>query len=68
MLPNKREVFEKIPYPYFKWDKESPSEDFYFCQKAIEHGYEIRVFTDVKCSHIGMLKVKSDGSFSTLDV
>jgi len=64
----KREVFEKIPYPWFKWDKPHPSEDFYFCQQLIEHGYEIRVLTDVKCSHIGTLKVRVDGSISPLEV
>jgi len=64
----KREVFEKIPYPWFKWDKPSPSEDFYFCELLREHGYEIRVLTDVRLSHVGLLKVKSDGVVSTLDV
>jgi len=64
----KREVFEKIPYPWFKWDKPSPSEDFYFCELLQKHSYEIRVLTDVKCSHIGMLKVKPDGIVITLEV
>jgi hypothetical protein len=64
----KREVFEKVPYPWFKWDKPAPSEDFYFCEQVAKYGFEIRVLTDVKCSHIGTLKVKPDGEISVLDV
>lgn len=64
----KREVFEKIPYPWFKWDKPHPSEDFYFCELLRKYGYEIRVLTDIKFSHVGTLKVKIDGSVSTLEV
>lgn len=65
----RREVFERIPYPWFLWIDEHPSEDFNFCLKAAEHGYKVMVYTDVRCSHIsGGLKVKSDGSVVTLDV
>ena len=64
----KREVFERLPQPWFKWDTPSPSEDFWFCELLQQHGYEIRVLTDVKCSHIGMLKVKPDGEITTPDV
>jgi len=64
----KREVFEKIPAPWFVWNQANPSEDFFFCEKAAKYGYEVRVFTDIKCSHVGMLKVKADGSVTTLAV
>jgi len=64
----KREVFEKVPYPWFVWDKRAPSEDFDFCEKLAKYGYEIKVFTDVRLSHAGMLKVKTDGTITTLDV
>lgn len=64
-----RGVFEKVPYPWFEWAEEHPSEDFNFCLKAAEHGYKVMVYTDVQCSHIsGGLKVKFDGSTTTLDV
>jgi GT2 family glycosyltransferase len=63
-----RSVFEKIPYPWFKWDKPEPSEDFYFCDLLRQHGYEIRVLTDVKCAHVGMLKVRADGTITTPDI
>ena len=66
----KREVFERVPEPWFSWGPgESPSEDFNFCLKAKEHGFKVMVYTDVRCSHIsGGLKVLSDGSVTTLDV
>lgn len=66
----KREVFEKVPYPWFFWGPgETPSEDFNACLKFAKYGYKVMVYTDVRCSHIsGMLKVKSDGSVTTLEV
>jgi len=64
----KREVFEKVPKPWFHWEEGPPSEDFYFFEKAKQAGYEVNIFTEVKLSHIGTLKVKSDGSITTLDV
>jgi GT2 family glycosyltransferase len=65
----KREVFEKIPPPWFVWDKpDGVSEDFAFCRKLIDHEYEIRVFTDIRLSHAGEMKVRSDGSIHLLDV
>lgn len=65
----KREVFEKIPPPWFQWDKPQPSEDFAFCKKIREAGYEIKVYTDVKLSHEGMMKVLcNDGAVHMLDV
>jgi len=65
----KREVFEKIPKPWFSWEREDAvSEDFYFFEKAKEVGYEVKIFTDVRLSHIGTLKVKIDGEVTTLDI
>ena len=64
----KREVFEKIPFPWFVWDKKSPSEDFDFCEKIAKADYDIRVFTEVRLSHAGMMKVRTDGNVHVLDV
>lgn len=65
----RREVFEKIPAPWFVWDKPTPSEDFAFCKKIRDAGYEIKVYTDVKLSHEGMMKVLcKDGAVHMLDV
>ena len=63
----KREVYEKVPEPWFPWPTVSPSEDFNFCIAARKAGYAINLFTDVKLSHIGMLNVKPDGSVHTLE-
>jgi hypothetical protein len=64
----KREVFEKIPPPWFLWDKPSPSEDFNFCIKARQYGYNINVYTDVQLGHKGDLMVHPDGKITTLDI
>lgn len=66
----KREVFERIPEPWFWWGPgKSPSEDFNFCLKAAEHGYNIMVHTEIRASHIsGKLKIKSDGTVIALEV
>lgn len=71
----KREVFEKVPRPWFEWtfdkydsSKLGPSEDFSFFLKAKEYGYLCWIYSDVKCSHIGDLKVKFDGALSVLEV
>ena len=65
----KREVFEKVPPPWFVWDKPTPSEDFAWCEKVRGAGYEIKVYTDVKLSHEGTMKVLcKDGAVHMLDV
>lgn len=65
----KREVFEKISYPWFEWhEPPNPSEDFFMCEKIRKAGYEIKVFTDVRFSHIGTMKVRTDGQVHVLDV
>jgi hypothetical protein len=64
----KREVLEKIGEPWFLWNKAEVSEDWSACQKFIQYGYKIKVFVDVKLSHIGVFKLKCDGTFSTLDI
>jgi GT2 family glycosyltransferase len=64
----KREVFEKVGKPWFPWENGGPSEDFAFYMKAKELGYLCWVFSAVTASHAGDLKVKIDGSFSTLEV
>ena len=64
----KREVYEKIPAPWYPWPTVSPSEDFNFCIKARAAGYAINLFTDVKLTHIGSLDVKPDGRVTTLEL
>jgi hypothetical protein len=63
-----REVFEKIPPPWFPWTTVAPSEDFNFCIKAREYGYKINVFTDVKLQHKGDLLIHPDGNVTVMDI
>ena len=64
----KREVFETVPPPWFLWEDVGPSEDFYACELFAKYGFETKVFTDVKLSHLGTLKVRIDGSIHSQDV
>lgn len=62
-------IFKEIPKPWFHWEiAEDISEDFYFFEKAKQYGYDTHVFTDVKLSHIGKLKVKVDGTITMTDL
>jgi GT2 family glycosyltransferase len=52
----KREVFEKIPYPWYKVVVTPDNiidmgEDFFFCAKAIEYGYKIFADFDLRQKH-----------------
>jgi hypothetical protein len=65
----KTEVFKRLPEPWFYWeDPDEQSEDFFFSEQARKHGFELRVFTDVRASHILYGKIKPDGTVSTLEV
>ena len=56
-------VFRELEQPWFFWESTTgPSEDFYFFELAKKHGYNLHVFTDVKGSHGGYMKVKCDGT------
>lgn len=59
----KKEVFQKIGYPWFEYHvsyefKDSISEDTDFCLKAMNKGYNIYLDTGVFCEHIGSFSVK----------
>jgi hypothetical protein len=73
-----RDVIDDIEPPWFRWSKgyddhpwdlqhqgEKPgiSEDFHFCHKAIEAGYDIYVDTTVKCMHEKRSYLSDDGIF-----
>jgi hypothetical protein len=65
----RREVFERVPKPWFHWEQEEEvSEDFHFLERARSLGYEVYIFADVRMSHIGLLKVKTSREVATLDV
>lgn len=63
------DVFKNIQKPYFYWETaDSISEDFYFFELAKKGGYKTHIFTDVKLSHLGGLKVKCDGTIVVQDM
>jgi len=64
-------VFQHVKKPWFKWTAQADrmrgvSEDFYFCRKARKAGYQILVRMDVKCAHIGVMRLNEDGSVGTM--
>lgn len=48
----KREVFEKIKYPWFAWTEKS-GEDIDFCMKVKKKGIDIFCHSGVVCGHVG---------------
>jgi hypothetical protein len=56
-------VFRELEQPWFYWESSGgPSEDFYFFEFAKKHGYNLHLFTEVKATHGGYMKVKCDGT------
>lgn len=47
-----REMFEKIPYPYFKTLTDVCSEDFYFCVEAKKAGYQLIADPSLTIGHM----------------
>ncbi|MBN3037160.1 MAG: hypothetical protein JW834_01815 [Candidatus Diapherotrites archaeon] len=54
----KKEVFDALEKPFFKWTE--VGEDFYFCDKAREAGFKVFVDTSVECKHLTSLGVGYD--------
>jgi hypothetical protein len=50
----KKEVFEKIPKPWFAFTEHHQTEDLYFCDKAREYGYTIYADGEMRCLHIDL--------------
>jgi len=57
----KAKVFKDMEFPYFKleWreslgNKYQIAEDLYFCENAINKGYEIHLNTGIVCDHFGV--------------
>lgn len=58
-----REVYERVPKPWFRWqtvdgkpdeyDHRALGEDMYFCAAAQSHGYRVMLVTGCVCQHIG---------------
>lgn len=69
----KTDVFRKITYPYFFFNK--AGEDFNFCRQAQAAGYKIYVNTDIEIGHVGQYIIKradylrelNDGTIAKFD-
>jgi len=63
-----RQVFEKTPRPWFPWDLGTPSEDFSFYLKAKKAGFDCWIIPSVRFSHLGNLKVRTQGTVEVQEV
>lgn len=71
-----RRVLERVPKPWFEWLLDRPeipegqrcSEDFAFCRKAKQHGFNIQVDTGVVCRHAGLGASEIGGHFKPLAI
>lgn len=52
----KREVFEKVPQPWFT--PTAIGEDLSFCKRATDAGYKIFCDTNLICGHVGSYEVR----------
>ena len=66
-------IFKTLPEPWFEWrldrtdlpEEQRVSEDWYFCDHAQDHGFEIWCDTGCECEHAGYGKSKG-GRFEPL--
>jgi len=64
-----RSIFEKVSKPWFVWEPDGVSEDFFFFEKvARELGIKPMVDMEMRCSHIGVFSVDTNGNFDTLEL
>lgn len=50
----KREVYEKVPQPWFSFDEHHDCEDLYFFDRCREYGYKIYCDFSLRCLHISL--------------
>lgn len=63
-----RSIFERTPKPWFVWESNGVSEDFWFCEKvAKELNIKPMVDMTVRCNHIGVFSLDTNGDFDTLE-
>lgn len=64
-----RSIFERVPEPWFVWEPDSVSEDFFFFNKVSET-IGIKPFADMECRclHIGIFALDTINEFDTLEV
>ncbi|MBA7702028.1 hypothetical protein ES703_110779 [subsurface metagenome] len=64
-----RSIFERVPEPWFVWDPDSISEDFFFFEKVADT-LNIKPVADMECRclHIGIFALDTNNEFDTLGV
>lgn len=64
-----RSIFERVAEPWFVWEPDSVSEDFYFFEKvARELNIKPLVDMEMKCLHLGIFAMDTSNEFSTLEI
>lgn len=64
-----RSIFERVPEPWFVWDPDGVSEDFFFFEKiAKELNIKPIIDMTIHCEHIGVFRMTTEGEFTTLEV
>jgi len=64
-----RSIFERVPEPWFIWEPEGVSEDFFFFEKVADT-LNIKPVADMECRclHIGVFALDTNNEFTTLGV
>jgi len=63
-----RSIFERTTLPWFEWDAQGESEDFFFYNKVSRDlGVKPLVDMSLRCDHVGLFRLTGDGSFTTLE-
>lgn len=64
-----RSIFERVPEPWFVWEPEGVSEDFFFFNKVFETiGVKPVADMECRCLHIGVFALDTNNEFTTLGV
>ena len=64
-----RSIFERVPEPWFVWDPDGHSEDFFFFEKVFkEIGIKPVIDMECKCQHIGVFAMDTNNEFDTLGI
>ncbi len=64
-----RSIFERVPEPWFVWEPDGISEDFFFFEKvAKELNIKPVVDMEVRCLHLGVFAMDTNNEFDTLGV
>ena len=64
-----RSIFERVPEPWFVWEPEGVSEDFFFFNKVFQTiGVKPVADMECRCLHIGVFALDTNNEFTTLGV